>query len=60
MRNFIALLITFVPFILLNIYFFYTKEPNTGINWTHSMISAAVLFFSYSFANFYRKNDKIK
>lgn len=60
MRNFIAILITFVPFLLLNVYFLYNKEPNSGINWNYSFISAIVLGVSYSFANHYRKNDKIK
>ena len=60
MRNFIAILITFVPFLLLNLYFMYAKETNSGINWSHSLISAIVFFFSYSFANHYRKNEKIK
>jgi uncharacterized membrane protein len=60
MRNFIAILITFVPLLLLNIYFIYNKEPNSNINWYHSFIGAIVFLFSYSFANHYRKNDKIK
>lgn len=60
MRNFIALLITVVPVLLLNLYFIYTKDQNSEINWNHSIISAIVLLFSYSFANHYRKNDKIK
>jgi hypothetical protein len=60
MRNFIAILITFVPMLLLNVYFLYNKEPNSGVNWNHSFISAVVLAFSYSFANHYRKNEKIK
>lgn len=60
MRNFIALLITFIPVLIVNIYFTYTKEPDSGINWNHSFISGIVLMFSYSFANHYRKNDKIK
>ncbi len=60
MRNFIAILITFVPVILLNVYFFYSKEQNDGINWNHSFISAIVFAVSYSFANHYRKNEKIK
>ncbi|AYN03743.1 hypothetical protein [Flavobacterium sp. 140616W15] len=60
MRNFVAVLITIVPVFLLNMYFIYTKEPNSGMNWNYSFISAVVLMFSYSFANYYRKNDKIK
>lgn len=60
MRNFIAILITIVPVFLLNAYFIITKEPNSEMNWSHSLISAIVLMFSYSFANHYRKNDKIK
>jgi hypothetical protein len=60
MKNFIAILITIVPVFLLNAYFIFTKEPNSGVNWTHSLVSAIVLMFSYSFANHYRKNDKIK
>lgn len=60
MRNFIAILITFAPFLLLNIYFIYNKDSNSGMNLNHSFISALVFMFSYSFANHYRKNDKIK
>ena len=57
-KNFIAILITFVPFFLLNVYLIYNKEPNSGINWFHSVISAIVLAISYSYANYYRKKDK--
>lgn len=60
MRNFIAILITIVPVFLLNAYFIITKELNSEMNWTHSLISGIVLVFSYSFANHYRKNDKIR
>lgn len=60
MRNFIAILITIVPVFLLNLCFICTEEPNSEMNWNHSFISAIVLMFSYSFANHYRKNDKIK
>lgn len=60
MKNFIALLITLFPLALVNIYFLYDKEPNSGINWSHSFISAVVFVSSYSFANYYRKNSKIK
>ena len=60
MRNFIAILITFVPILLLNIYFMYNKEPDSDINWNHSFISAIVFLLSYSFANYYRKKGPIK
>ena len=60
MRNFIAILITFVPILLLNVYFLYDKEPNSGINWYHSIIGAIVFALSYNSANYYRKNDKVK
>lgn len=60
MRNFIAILITIVPVFLLNGYFMYTKEPNSGMNWIQWFLGTVVLMFSYSFANYYRKNDKIK
>lgn len=58
MRNFVAVLITFGPFLLIYVYIIYNKEPNSGINWMHSLISAIVLGLSYSLANLYRKNGK--
>ena len=58
MKNFVAILITFVPFLLFYMYIIYSKEPNSGINWMHSLISALVLGLSYSLANVYRKSGK--
>jgi hypothetical protein len=58
MKNFVAILITFVPFLLVYVYIIYSVEPNSGINWMHSLISAVVLGLSYSIANRYRKSGK--
>lgn len=60
MRNFIALLITFIPFLLFSLYFITVSEPKNGINWIHSGISGIILAVSYSFANYYRKKAKNK
>ncbi len=58
MKNFIAILITFVPFLIVYTYIIYTKEPNSDINWVYSLINALVLGLSYGLANLYRKSGK--
>jgi hypothetical protein len=60
MKKHIPNLISYGPLILFNIYSFSTKDPNSGINWTHVYISAMIAVVGMGIGNSMRNKGKVK
>jgi hypothetical protein len=60
MKKYLPNLISFGPVILFNIYSFSTKEPDSGINWTHVYMSAIIATIGVGIGNSIKNKGKVK